>query len=388
MMSRYPDGGRAKREDPSDGGEARPRPHRAVRLAEVMEENAPEQRGKADVPSPSRAAPRGEPSACGSCSGGSFPRESCIRESCSGESCSGGSFPRKSCSGGSCSRESCIRESCSRESCSDGSFPRESCPRESNLERNTPKPPRRADPMPPVSPDGYAILSVYPEGEGETMAVVLAVPADEAKRITAGKGTAPEASSADQTDKPGQLVKVKLHLLPEQYADLGVKAGEITAERADELIEAGRLCGAIRRGAALLGYGDQSARKLAYKLTAKGIDRETAASAVAYLAAKGYIRESGTAALRAQQGVGKLWGPRRIREDLRAQGFTPDAVEEALDALSEVDWAENCAAAIRKKYGEVPADKAERQKLTAAVMRLGYDSDTARQAMRMLLREN
>ena len=181
--------------------------------------------------------------------------------------------------------------------------------------------------------------------------------------------------------------RVSFCLLVEQYAELGVKIGEITPEEADALLDAGRLCGAIRRGIVLLGYGDQSARWLAYKLTAKGVDRDTAAHATAYLTEKGYIREDDTATLRAEQDLRKGWGERRIREDLIAHGFTHEAVEEAMEELSNTDWVETCAAVIRKKYGKIPEDKGERQKMLAAMMRLGYDTDTVKAAARNILRE-
>ncbi len=210
----------------------------------------------------------------------------------------------------------------------------------------------------------HAVLSVTPEGEGETVAVVLSVPNAEG----------------------GKPSRVRLHLLVEQYIDLRVKVGEITPEQADILLEAGKLCAAVRRGMGLLQYGDKSARRLAYKLTAKGVDRETATAAAAYLSEKGYIREDDTARLRAEQGVRKGWGLRRICEDLRAQGFTSEVVEETVESLSEVDFSENCAAVIRKKYGDVPDDRAARQKLMAAMMRLGYDSDEIREAMRQVMR--
>lgn len=220
--------------------------------------------------------------------------------------------------------------------------------------------------VPDLPPDTRAVLSVTPAGEGETVTVVLALPDPEGKKAQ----------------------RVSFHLLVEQYAELGVKTGEITPEYTETLLDAGRLCGAIRRGISMLGYGDQSARRLAYKLTAKGVDRDTAARAVAYLTERGYIREESTATLRARQSVGKGWGERRIREDLMAHGFTREAVEEAMENISDTDWEENCAAAIRKKYGEIPEDRGERQKLIASMMRLGYDADTVKEAMRTILREN
>ncbi len=239
----------------------------------------------------------------------------------------------------------------------------------------------RPDPVADALPGVCAILSVHPEGEGETVAVVLTLPAHLDEVTSGGSGEFADLS-------PTATERVKLHLLVEQYAELGVRPGEITPQQAEELLEAGRLCAAVRRGMTLLQYGDQSAKRLAFKLTAKGVDRHTAEDAAAYLAAKGYIREDDTARRRAEQGVRKLWGPRRIREDLRAQGFSTEAIDDAMDALEEVDFEENCAAVIRRKYRGVPEDRAARQKLMAAMLRLGYGTDTIRHAMRTVLRED
>lgn len=210
-----------------------------------------------------------------------------------------------------------------------------------------------------------AVLSVTPEGEGETVAVVLALPSAE--------GKAPR--------------RVRICLLTEQYADLAVQAEKISLERAQELLEAGKLCAAIQRGIGMLAYGNQSVRRLAYKLTAKGVEREIAETAAAYLAAKGYIRETDTALLRAREGLRKGWGLMRIREDLRAHGFDAEAIEAVAEDLSEVDFTENCEAMIRKRYGDIPAERPERQKLTAAMLRLGYEPEEIREAMRRIVRE-
>lgn len=223
----------------------------------------------------------------------------------------------------------------------------------------------KTTPDPQIPPDVHAVLSVTPSGEGETVTVVLAIP------DPAG----------------GKPRRVSFCLLVEQYANLVVKEGEITPEGAEALLDAGRLCGAIRRGISMLGYGDQSARRLAYKLTAKGVDRDTAERAVAYLTEKGYIHEDSTATLRAEQGIRKGWGARRICEDLGAHGFTREAVEEAMEAISQTDWEALCASVIRKKYRTIPEERGERQKLMAAMMRLGYSADTVKEALRRILRD-
>lgn len=231
--------------------------------------------------------------------------------------------------------------------------------------RPSPQPRPTSASTPPPLPDVCTVLSVTPSGEGDTVAVVMALP------DPAG----------------GKPQRVSLRLLVEQYAELGVQTGEIAPEAADAILDAGRLCGAICRGLSMLVYGDHSAYRLAYKLTAKGVDREIASRAVVYLIERGYIREECTAVLRARQGLNKGWGERRIEEDLFAHGFTREAVEEALAQLSDVDWEENCASVIRKKYREIPVERRELQKLMAAMMRLGYDADTIKAALRSIMRE-
>lgn len=227
------------------------------------------------------------------------------------------------------------------------------------------------------------ILSVTPEGEGDTMLVVMAFPV--------GREADP-LSDGFSGDPKGSPHRVKLRLLVEQYAELRAQGvpmvcGDISEEQASLLLEAGKLCAAIRRGMAALQYGDRSIRRLVASLTAKGIARETAEAAVDYLYRKGYIHEEETARRRAGCDLRKGWGPRRIREDLKAQGLDADAVDTAMEELSEVDFHQACADVIRKKYGQLPAEREARQKMTAALMRLGYDLEHIRSAMELLSRE-
>ena len=320
----------------TDGGEAGPRPLKSRRLVDMME---PSKKGKG-------------------------------REKVEASVCSEGTAPAFSAPEEMASRQTEKGSAGAEQFAPVQAPPKPSLPKQAlSKKKASPKTTAKAPTEQPASnlpPDTRAVLSVTPAGEGETVTVVLALPDPEGKKAQ----------------------RVSFPLLVEQYAELGVKIGEITSEYADTLLDAGKLYGAIRRGISMLGYGDQSARRLAYKLTAKGVDRDTATRAVAYLSERGYIREESTATLRARQGVGKGWGERRIREDLIAHGFTREAVEEAMEEISDTDWEENCAEAIRKKYGEIPEDRGERQKLIAAMVRLGYDTDTVKEAMRTILREN
>jgi hypothetical protein len=184
---------------------------------------------------------------------------------------------------------------------------------------------KREEPAPSLEVDGSpacAILSVRPVGEGEWVEVILSVPAGETGILC--------AEDQVRLEKDGGY-RVDLHLTVEQYAALRPVRGGVTSEQAAALLEAGRLSAAIRRGMGLLAGSSSSQRGLESKLVTKGISRESASRAAAYLAEEGYIREADTATLRVEQGLRKGWGPRRIREDLRTKGFGPEAVALAYD---------------------------------------------------------
>ena len=180
----------------------------------------------------------------------------------------------------------------------------------------------------------------------------------------------------------------------EQYAALKVQPGRLSAEEADRLEHAGRLCSAIRKAGELLGYGDMSARTLVRKLTARGIDRAVADEAADWLAARGMLRRV-RPRWRSAVAMPARVGTRRIRQDLLAHGY-PSEADAALDALHDpedpayVDFDAVCRSVLRVKLGQdaaLTADRAACGRLIAAMMRLGYDSDTVREALRDALRD-
>lgn len=215
---------------------------------------------------------------------------------------------------------------------------------------------------------GARILRVVTDADGETLTVTLETQGEDGARL-----------------------RRKIPLTVEQYAALKVQPGRLSEEEADRLEHAGRLCLAIRKAGELLGYGDMSARALVRKLTARGIDRAVADEAADWLAARGMLREDASALARAVADARKGWGPRRIRQDLLAHGYPSEAADAALDALHDpedpayVDFDSVCRSVLRVKLGRdaaLTADRAACGRLIAAMMRLGYDSDTVREALR------
>ena len=224
--------------------------------------------------------------------------------------------------------------------------------------------------------DTCRIISVHPEGSGEWMAVELYIPLEESHLLV--------SSDAVTCDGDGESCRVIFHLTIQQYTALRPKTGAVSFEGATSLLEAGRLSEALRMGMEHLSRSSLSQKGLGDKLTAKGVSRDIAFQAAACLAEEGMIREEDTALLRVEQGLRKGWGPRRIREDLRAKGFASDSIGAAMSTLRDVDHVKRLVAVIRKKYGGIPADRRERDKMVAALLRLGYGMDTVRHAMERL----
>lgn len=158
-----------------------------------------------------------------------------------------------------------------------------------------------------------------------------------------------------------------------------VKPKKPTKEAKDDPLEA-----VLLKAQELLGYGAMSPRRLSQKLLQRGFDEDIVAEAIRYLTDHGFMRESEDAVRFAEQGVRKLWGIRRIREDLYARRFSEQAIADALYVLENVDFEANCAKAIAKKYGSIPNEPSEIKKMTAALMRMGYSLSEIKAAMRLL----
>ena len=180
----------------------------------------------------------------------------------------------------------------------------------------------------------------------------------------------------------------KYYILPEQYASLKLRRGEITPDVVDSLEEAARLSEAIRKGLKLLSYGAQSERVLKQKLRARGYDPELASAAAAYLSRLGLMDERGDAMRVVQSCRRKHWGMRRILSHLFQKGY-PESVIRAIQAeLEGEDFVSDCVELIRSKYHSAPEGREEKQKLTAALIRYGYSLGEIRCAIEQIEQED
>ena len=113
-----------------------------------------------------------------------------------------------------------------------------------------------------------------------------------------------------------------------------------------------------------------------------GYSKEEAAAAAERLRDAGLINEDAQLEHEVEKCLRKLWGARRIQNHLWAKGFAKETLASLSALLAPVDFAENCAALIRKRCGSLPGEQEERKKLFAALVRYGYSPDEIRAAFR------
>jgi regulatory protein len=182
----------------------------------------------------------------------------------------------------------------------------------------------------------------------------------------------------------------KFTVSAEMFFELGIPisfAGEKEISRETYCVmESFAQChGAVKKGISILSFGDNTKKGLCRKIISKGFSREAAEYACDYLEEKGYINEEDSARLLAcDMAAKKLYGPKRISRALYEKGFDRDVVEEVLD-MCEVDFAEVCAKRIAKMGGkEIFADREEKQKAVAALLRYGFSYDEIKAALKKI----
>ena len=182
--------------------------------------------------------------------------------------------------------------------------------------------------------------------------------------------------------REGETQKEILSLLSARLSHLpGI--GEISPETVCELRQEAEVCAAVLAGLRALGAFGASPRRLIEKLCAKGHKRDVATLAVAELSEKGFLKEEESAEREAERGLAKLWGDRRILADLRAKGYTSEAIRYAALRLQNEDGAARCVALMRKRRITIPSDAPAMQKLVSSLVRYGYTPQEIKTALQI-----
>ena len=175
-----------------------------------------------------------------------------------------------------------------------------------------------------------------------------------------------------------------LVITTEQYCEFNLTRGPISEETYERIEEAAELCRALRSGESLLSYGANSLQALTRKLVGKGYNREVAATAAERLAGYGLIDEERDMKREVEKCLRKLWGSKRISAHLWSKGYAAETMRGLSELLEDIDFSQNCAALIKKHYGEVPTDADEHRRMIASLSRYGYSIGEIREAIRHL----
>ena len=136
---------------------------------------------------------------------------------------------------------------------------------------------------------------------------------------------------------------------------------------------------AVRSALNILGYADNTEKKLREKLSHKGYDPASVDFAVDYVKNMGALNDSRFIDIEVRRlAERKLYGIRRITQELFVKGFSREDI--ASVDLSELDFPALCAKRIAQLSSRYP----DRRKLYAALQRYGYTSSDIRQAFEIL----
>ncbi|MCD7742161.1 MAG: RecX family transcriptional regulator [Ruminococcus sp.] len=166
-------------------------------------------------------------------------------------------------------------------------------------------------------------------------------------------------------------------------ARYNLKAGVSVPEEAwEEIVHADTYRRARERAMYLLDYRDYSYNELVKKLN-DNYDDEICVDVAEDLVERGFIDDRRYAEQLARRECEvKLYGSYRARHKLREKGISDDLIVEVLKPYEE-DAVQRAMSLIDKKllkYYE-PQDKAQMQKLKAALARYGYSFDVIKEAV-------
>ena len=115
---------------------------------------------------------------------------------------------------------------------------------------------------------------------------------------------------------------------------------------------------------------------------ADGVEPPDAEQAIAILLEQGYLDDARFACLFAQDKRElDQWGSDRIRQTLRGRGVPSEIVEEAIAAQSGESEIDRAVALLRRRFPSPVGDRRERERALGMLLRKGYDSDLALDAI-------
>ncbi len=192
---------------------------------------------------------------------------------------------------------------------------------------------------------------------------------------------------AISVSNPSGSEETEMVLLTEHFREMGLSVGALDAEIMPELEYWSEVARAYFSACSSFAYTPSSLSTLRKKLIQKGFSKDVASDAIASVKSRGFVDEGQIALRRAQLCVDKKWGRSRVLMKLREEGFDEDSLGEARKFLATVNFAENCAALIKRKFGNIPDDRHERELMCASLSRMGYSAADIRTAQEIVKKQ-
>jgi regulatory protein len=149
---------------------------------------------------------------------------------------------------------------------------------------------------------------------------------------------------------------------------------------------------ALQLAYAYLNRRDRTAVELRSYLTARELEEVEVEAAISELVELGYVDDARYARLFAQdKRTLEEWGEERIRRSLRERGVERELIEAALRETAEADGADELSRALsllRRRFPEPPADRRERDRALGVMIRKGFDSELALDALSAYARDD
>jgi regulatory protein len=139
---------------------------------------------------------------------------------------------------------------------------------------------------------------------------------------------------------------------------------------------------ALQLGYRAVGYRDRTVAELRTFLERKRVEPDAIADAVEELTAAGFLDDARYARRFAEDKRDlERWGSERIARDLHRRGIAPDLIEQAVqDRSREAELA--TALLLLEQRLPPPRDDRERDRAWRLLVRRGYDTDVAYEAIR------
>lgn len=183
----------------------------------------------------------------------------------------------------------------------------------------------------------------------------------------------------------GELVEFVL--LEELFDELLIATNDDVSEKLPALDFYSQVSAAYFSACSSFAYVQSSLKALYRKLIVKGFSKEASRDAIEIVRERGFVDEEDIALRRADLMIAKLWGRSRILKKLYEEGFPSQVLEYVSESIDGVDFIGNCESAIHKKYPVIPSERRERDKMYAALIRLGYSSSDIKRAI-LKIQEN